>query len=185
MVWQFSGVRALFDNGKDNASKVTRDYRLQLDGTAGQAPLLSVFGGKLTTYRRLAERAMEKLQPWFYASGHPWTGNTVLPGGDRPLNEVISQLQTRHPNLPADWLEQLARRHGSRALTVLADVREPKSLGQNFGGGLYEIEVAHFLAHEWAHEADDILWRRTKAGLHMTLGQRARFTDWLTSGGSP
>lgn len=185
VVWQFSGVRALFDNGKDNASKVTRDYRLQLDGTVGQAPLLSVFGGKLTTYRRLAERAMEKLQPWFYASGHPWTGNTALAGGDRPLNEVISQLQTRHPNLPADWLEQLARRHGSRALTVLADVREPKSLGQNFGGGLYEIEVAHFLAHEWAHEADDILWRRTKAGLHMTLGQRARFTDWLTSGGSP
>lgn len=185
VVWQFSGVRALFDNGKDNASKVTRDYRLQLDDTAGQAPLLSVFGGKLTTYRRLAERAMEKLQPWFYASGHPWTGNTALPGGDRPLNEVISQLQTRHPNLPAEWLEQLARRHGSRALTMLADVREPKDLGQNFGGGLYEIEVAHFLAHEWAHEADDILWRRTKAGLHMTLGQRARFTDWLTSGGSP
>ena len=179
VVWQFSGVRALFDDGKDNASTVTRDYRLQLDGTAGSAPLLSVFGGKLTTYRRLAERVMEKLQPWFHASGRPWTANTALPGGDQPLNEVISQLQTRHPNLPADWLEQLARRHGSRALTLLANVREPKDLGQNFGGGLYEIEVAHFLAHEWAHEADDILWRRTKAGLHMTLGQRARFTDWL------
>jgi glycerol-3-phosphate dehydrogenase len=93
-------------------------------------------------------------------------------------------LQTRHPNLSTDWLEQLARRHGSRALTLLADVREPKDLGQDFGGGLYEIEAAHFLAHEWAHEADDILWRRTKAGLHMTLGQRARFTDWLASGGS-
>jgi len=179
VVWQFSGVRALFDDGKNNASKVTRDYRLQLDSAAGSAPLLSVFGGKLTTYRRLAERAMEKLQPWFHASGRPWTANTALPGGDRPLNEVISQLQTRHPNLPADWLEQLARRHGSRALTLLADVREPKDLGQDFGGGLYEIEAAHFLAHEWAHEADDILWRRTKAGLHMTLGQRARFTDWL------
>ncbi len=184
VVWQFSGVRALFDDGKDNVSTVTRDYRLQLDSAAGQVPLLSVFGGKLTTYRRLAERAMEKLQPWLHASGRPWTGNTALPGGDRPLNEVISQLQTRHPNLPANWLEQLARRHGSRALPLLADVREPKDLGQDFGGGLYEIEAAHFLAHEWAHEADDILWRRTKAGLHMTLGQRARFTDWLASGGS-
>ena len=180
-VWQFSGVRALFDDGKDNASAVTRDYRLQLDDAAGKAPLLSVFGGKLTTYRRLAERAMEKLQPWLFASGRPWTANTALPGGDYPLAETISQLQTSHPNLPPAWLEQLARRHGSRALLLLADVREPKDLGLDFGGSLYEIEVAHFLAHEWAHEADDILWRRTKTGLHMTPEQRAQFADWLVS----
>lgn len=189
-VWQFSGVRALFDDGKDNASAVTRDYRLQLDDAAGKAPLLSVFGGKLTTYRRLAERAMEKLQPWFLtsgnaapASGRPWTAHSALPGGDCPLAETISQLQTSHPNLPPDWLEQLARRHGSRALGLLADVHETKDLGQNFGGGLYEIEVAHFFAHEWAHEADDILWRRTKAGLHMTAEQRSWFTYWLASRG--
>ena len=191
VVWQFSGVRALFDDGKDNASAVTRDYRLQLDDAAGKAPLLSVFGGKLTTYRRLAERAMKKLQPWFLtsgnaapASGRPWTANTALPGGDCPLIDAISHLQASHPNLPPAWLEQLARRHGSRALTLLADVPEPKDLGLDFGGGLYEIEVAHFLAQEWAHEADDILWRRTKAGLHMTPAQRAWFADWLATRGS-
>ncbi len=185
VLWQFSGVRALFDDGrksaKVSASAITRDYRLQLDGAAGKAPLLSVFGGKLTTYRRLAERVMEKLQPWFPASGQPWTARTPLPGGDCPLAETISHLQTSHSGLSPDWLEQLARRHGSRALPLLADVRETKDLGRDFGGGLYEIEVTHFLAHEWAHEADDILWRRTKAGLHMTAEQRARFTDWLAS----
>ncbi|MDO9450544.1 MAG: glycerol-3-phosphate dehydrogenase, partial [Rugosibacter sp.] len=181
VVWQFSGVRALFDDGKDNASAVTRDYHLQLNDAAGKAPLLSVFGGKLTTYRRLAERVMEKLQPWFTASGQPWTAHSPLPGGDRSLTESISQLHTSHPNLSPAWLEQLARRHGSHALALLADVREIKDLGQDFGGGLYEIEVAHFLAQEWAHEADDILWRRTKAGLHMTLEQRAWFANWLAA----
>jgi len=181
VVWQFSGMRALFDDGKDNASTVTRDYRLQLDGTTDEAPLLSVFGGKLTTYRRLAERAMEKLHPWFPASSQAWTANIALPGGDCPLAETISQLQAGHPSLPPAWLEQLARRHGSRALMLLADVREPKDLGLDFGGGLHEIEVAHFLAHEWAHEADDILWRRTKTGLHMTHEQRAWFAKWLAS----
>ena len=181
VIWQFSGVRALFDDGKDNASVVTRDYRLQLDDGAGKAPLLSVFGGKLTTYRRLAEHVMEKLQPWFPASGQPWTAHSPLPGGDCPLAETISHLQTSHPNLPPILLEQLARRHGSRALTLLGDVRETKDLGLDFGGGLYEIEVAHFLAHEWAHEAEDILWRRTKAGLDMTVEQCVRFGDWLAS----
>lgn len=181
VVWQFSGVRALFDDGKDNASAVTRDYRLQLDDAEGKAPLLSVFGGKLTTYRRLAERVMEKLQPWFPASGQAWTANTALPGGDCPLAETISQLQASHPSLPPAWLEQLAHRHGSRALRLLAGVRETKDLGLDFGGGLYEIEVAHFLAHEWAHEAEDILWRRTKTGLHMTPEQRVWFAKWLAS----
>jgi glycerol-3-phosphate dehydrogenase len=191
VVWQFSGVRALFDDGKDNAgiaSTLSRDYRLQLDDVAGKAPLLSVFGGKLTTYRRLAERAMEKLQPWLPISGNaepaigrPWTAHSALPGGDCPLADAISQLQARHPNLPLAWLEQIARRHGSRTLRLLADVRETKDLGLDFGGGLYEIEVTHFIAHEWAQEADDILWRRTKAGLHMTPEQRACFADWFNS----
>lgn len=181
VIWQFSGVRALFDDGKDNASAITRDYRLQLDGTTDEAPLLSVFGGKLTTYRRQAERVMEKLQPWFPASGQAWTANKPLPGGDCPLAETTNHLQTSHPCLSTTWLEQLARRHGSRALSLLADVRETKDLGQDFGGGLYEIEVMHFLVHEWAQEVDDILWRRSKAGLHMTPEQRARFADWLAS----
>ncbi len=190
VLWQFCGTRALFDEGgqndnrSSNASQITRDYHLQCDSLTGQAPLLSIFGGKLTTYRRVAEQALEKLTPWFPASGQPWTARAALPGGDCPLAETIGHLHASHPNLPPAWLEQLARRHGSRALALLADVRETKDLGLDFGGGLYEIEVAHFMAHEWAQEADDILWRRTKTGLHMMPEQRARFADWLASRGS-
>lgn len=181
VVWSFAGLRALFDDGHSNPGAITRDYRLQLDGDRGSAPLLSVFGGKLTTYRALAERVMAKLEPWFPESGKPWTAEVPLPGGDLQVNEVVAELRAAHPNLPADWLEQIARRHGSRAVPLLAGACEAKDLGQSFGGGLYELEVNHFMQHEWARDADDILWRRSKAGLHMTPAERLAFSQWLAA----
>lgn len=181
IVWSFAGLRALFDDGQDNPGKITRDYHLQLDGARGEAPLLSVFGGKLTTYRALAETVMGKLAPWFPALGPHWTATTPLPGGDRPYAEVVAELRATHPNLPAGALAQLARRHGSRALNLLAAMDDTHDLGCNFGGGLYQLEVEHFIRHEWAREADDILWRRSKAGLHMTPAERMAFADWLAA----
>jgi glycerol-3-phosphate dehydrogenase len=181
IVWSFAGLRALFDDGKSNPGAITRDYHLQLDGRSNEAPLLSVFGGKLTTYRALAETVMGRLAPWFPALGPSWTATTPLPGGERPYAEVVAELRATHPTLPADWLEQLTRRHGSRALPLLAAVHDARDLGRNFGGGLYQLEVEHFIRHEWARDADDILWRRSKAGLHMAPAERTAFTDWLTA----
>lgn len=181
IVWSFAGLRALFDDGQDNPGKITRDYHLQLDGHRNEAPLLSVFGGKLTTYRALAETVMSKLAPWFPTLGPNWTATTPLPGGDRPNAEVVAELRATHPTLPADWLAQLARRHGSRALDLLIAVHDARDLGRNFGGGLYQLEIEHFIRHEWARNADDILWRRSKAGLHMTPAERTAFADWLAA----
>lgn len=181
VVWSFAGLRALFDDGKNNPGAITRDYHLQLDGSMNEAPLLSVFGGKLTTYRALAETVLSKLAPWFPARGPAWTATAPLPGGDQPVHEIMAELHTAHPDLPVDWLEQLARRHGSRALTLLVDVHDARDLGRNFGGGLHEFEVRHFIAHEWAQNADDILWRRSKAGLHMTPAERIAFNQWLAA----
>lgn len=181
IVWSFAGLRALFDDGKNNPGAITRDYHLQLDGRRSEAPLLSVFGGKLTTYRALAEMVMNKLAPWFPALGPSRTATTPLPGGERSHEAVVAELRATHPTLPADWLAQLARRHGSRALNLLAAVNEVRDLGRNFGGGLYQLEVGHFIRHEWARNADDILWRRSKAGLHMTGVERLAFSQWLAS----
>ncbi len=185
MVWSFAGLRALFDDGKHDPAAITRDYHLELDGRHSEAPLLSIFGGKLTTYRALAETVMNRLAPWLPTPAPAWTARAPLPGGDRPFGEVVAELRTRHPHLDPVWLEQLARRHGSRATRLLAGVEQPGDLGEDFGGGLFECEVRHFIAHEWAREADDILWRRSKAGLHMTAAQCLAFARWLVDKRSP
>lgn len=183
VVWSYSGVRPLYDDGSDNPSAVTRDYHLLLD-TAGP-PLLSIFGGKITTYRRLAEHAMEKLEPWFPGT-HAWTGTEALPGGDfgagngKPgFDALFDELCDRYPRLSGLLLARLARRHGTLASEVLRDAEAEADLGEAFGGGLFEVEARWFIANEWAREPDDILWRRTKCGLHMSVAERERFADWM------
>lgn len=180
VVWHYAGMRPLYDDGHGNPADVTRDYTLLLDGTAPLAPLLSIFGGKLTTHRKLAEAALERLAPWFPAMGPAWSDRQPLPGGDfSDFNALHADLCQHYPQLPADWLRQLAHRHGSRAERVLAGARTPAELGTDFGGGLYQREVEYFIAHEWADSAEDVLWRRGKFGLHMSAVQREELFRWF------
>jgi glycerol-3-phosphate dehydrogenase len=184
VVWSYCGIRPLFDDGAKNVSKITRDYTLRVDDEADAAPLLSVFGGKVTTYRKLAEHALEKLAHWFPQMQAPWTEHASLPGGDLrgvTLESFIERLRETHPALPAQWLRALACRHGAAADTVLGGAQAVADLGEHFGGGLYAREVDYLVTHEWARAAEDILWRRTKAGLHANDQQKQALASYLAS----
>ena len=180
IVWTYAGVRPLYDddNGAD-ASSVTRDYRFELSEQAG-APLLTVLGGKLTTYRRLAEAALGKLAPYFPGMGRPWTASSPLPGGDLGeggLAGFTKSLCRRHRGFEAAFLGRLARRYGTMVEDVLGEAEKPGDLGAELGGGLTEREVVYLRDHEWAREPDDVLWRRTKCGLHILTEERAAAAD--------
>ena len=182
IVWTYSGVRPLYDDGSDDPSAVTRDYVLKLDAADRRAPLLSIFGGKITTYRKLAEHALIQLRPFFPQMRAAWTHAQPLPGGDLPPGGLAAYeraLGARYTELPASLLAALARRHGSRAPRVLADARVPADLGAHFGHTLYAAEVDYLVAQEWAIEADDVLWRRTKCGLHMSADERSAVGAYL------
>jgi glycerol-3-phosphate dehydrogenase len=176
VVWHYAGVRPLYDDGSQDPSAITRDYTLRLDDSRGAAPVLSVFGGKITTYRRLAEHALEKLAPYFPGLKPPWTAQAPLPGSGFSDREAAKrELAQRYPQLPPALLQGLFRRHGTRAAEVLGDAR----LGEHYGAGLTERELRYFVDHEWAQSAEDVLWRRTKCGLHMTDAERARVRQVL------
>ena len=183
VVWTYSGVRPLYDDGTADPSAVTRDYVLTLDAVAGsQAPLLSVFGGKITTYRRLAESALSELRPFFPRMKSDWTRGEPLPGGDLPrggLAALDRDLAARHPKLPASLRAALVRRHGTRTPRILGEAKTASDLGKYFGHSLYAAEVDYLVAQEWARSADDVLWRRTKCGLHLNADQRAAVAMYL------
>ena len=187
VVWTYSGVRPLFDDGDDDPSAVTRDYHLEVDAPDGAAPLLSVFGGKITTYRRLAEHALEDLRRFYPTMGGAWTAHKPLADGelaDAPsfkeaFDRFVSGAQSVKTELPPELVRILARRHGAGLDEVLDGVTTVADLGRHFGGCLYEKEVRHCMREEWAVDADDVLWRRTKEGLHMTPSQRADFAEWM------
>lgn len=180
--WTYSGVRPLYEDGNKNASAVTRDYVLKLDASK-DIPLLNIYGGKLTTYRKLAEAALHKLQPWLRASRGAWTDTEPLPGAyeREQEEEMFAGLCGRYAQLPQELLRAMFRRHGSLSAEVLGDTQTLADLGRDFGGGLYEREVCYFIGKEWAVEVEDILWRRSKAGLHMNETERQAFATWLTS----
>lgn len=170
IVWTYSGVRPLFDDGASKAQEATRDYVLKVDGEGGNAPLLNVFGGKLTTYRRLAEHALEKISEAIGAKGKPWTAGSHLPGGNFSAQGAAAQadaLQKAHSFISRGHAERLVRCYGTRAADILGKAGNIADLGQHFGGTLYEAEVRFLVDNEWAHTAQDILWRRTKQGLHL------------------
>ena len=177
-VWSYSGVRPLYDDGQSDPSAVTRDYTLVVDERDGVAQL-AVFGGKITTYRRLAEAVLDKLQPWLRCARGRWTHREPLPGAVPDPVAAHAALLAERPALPPALLGALSRRHGALAADVLGDARTPADLGRDFGGGLCEREVDWFIGHEWAFAPDDVLWRRTKAGLHMNVAQRAGFARWF------
>ncbi len=172
--WSYSGVRPLYDDGASKAQEATRDYVLKLDQRPGEAPLLSIFGGKITTYRRLAETALEKLQPFFSAMGRPWTEAAALPGGDFPHDEVarrMADLARRYSFLPPHTIERLFRAYGTETDRLLSDARFAQDMGRSFGS-LSEREVDWLKREEWAMTADDILWRRSKLGLHLSATEQ-------------
>ncbi len=183
VVWSYAGVRPLYDDGSANPSEITRDYVLKVDDADGKLPLLSIFGGKITTYRRLSEHALEELQPFYPAMSGSWTGIEALPGGDiESLDSVVGEAMKKHPSLPIDYLRRLATRYGSRIEQVLDGVRSMSDLGEILGRGatmLTEREIDFCLQHEWAVKPDDILWRRTKCGLHMDAAERERAAAFI------
>jgi glycerol-3-phosphate dehydrogenase len=164
----YSGVRPLYDSGEATAQKVSRDYHLELQRGVAGAPVLSVYGGKITTYRRLAEHAFALLAPALGLEPQSWTSTEPLPGGDMPegdLPRFIAHVQERFPALPAALIDRLAHAYGTRVALLLGDARQMKDLGGDFGSGLTEAEVRYLVRHEWARSAEDILWRRTRLGL--------------------
>jgi len=171
VLWRYAGVRPLYDDGSQDPSAITRDYTLRVDDVDGAAPVLSVFGGKITTYRRLAESAMDKLAPYFPAMKASWTSQRALPGSDFTEREVAKrELQQRYAEVAPNVLQGVFRRHGTLTAQVLGDGR----LGEYYGAGLTERELAYLMEREWARSAEDVLWRRTKCGLRMTEAQRSR-----------
>jgi glycerol-3-phosphate dehydrogenase len=180
IIHKFSGVRPLYDDNAENPSAVTRDYVFDV---TGEPPMLSVFGGKITTYRKLAEHALDKLKPFFPGMQEPWTAKAPLPGGDMPgadFGRFLAGLRGSRPWLPEALAHHYARLYGTRAKDVMGGARDLSGLGQYFGGLLYQCEIDYLRTAEWARTADDVLDRRTKHGLHITPEQRrevARYMD--------
>jgi glycerol-3-phosphate dehydrogenase len=171
IVGSYAGVRPLYDDGSEDPSAITRDYTLRVDDADGAAPVLSVFGGKITTYRRLAEHALEKLAPYFPALNPAWTGKAPLPGSDFADREAAKrEFFQRYPDVAPNVLQGVFRRHGVLGAQVLGDGR----LGEYYGAGLTERELGYLMEKEWARTAEDVLWRRTKCGLRMSAEQRKR-----------
>jgi len=182
VVWSYSGVRALVDDGASNPSRITRDYILDLDTPGGGAPLLSVIGGKITTYRRLAEEALDRLAPFLRPASSAWTDGAVLPGGDIPdvnANRYAQVLAEMWPGLPQELLSRLAGTYGTRTERLLERVRSLDDLGERFGAGLYRREVDYLVSHEWARSAEDVLFRRTKLGLHIGRAAAERLDEYV------
>lgn len=182
IVWTYSGVRPLFDDGAKSATAATRDYVLKVEHGSGQAPLLNIFGGKITTYRRLAEAALAKLAPFFPEMAGDWTANAALPGGDFPVDGIeglSANLRSRYPFLDDTWARRLARLYGTEAVEVLGDAQTEADLGRNFGANLTEAELTWLIEKEWARTAEDVLWRRTKLGLRLGKDEAAALDEWM------
>lgn len=178
----FSGIRPLFDDDKDDPASVTRDYLFDLDETSG-APLLNIFGGKITTFRKLSEHALDKLTPIFPQMGAPWTKGAVLAGGDikgADFAAFMDTLKAQYPQMPRDVLHHYGRLYGSRIGYIMGKAKSPKDLGKFFGGNLYEAEVRYLVKEEWATTPSDILERRTKEGLKLTPTQQQDFATWFS-----
>jgi len=177
VVWRYAGVRPLLDDGASDAQEATRDYVLSLDAPKGAAPGLSVFGGKITTYRRLSEAVLNEIGPHMGVDlGPAWTRASPLPGGDlsgQDLAAFIAGLATPYPFLKPPTLRRMAKAYGSRIPDMLGDATSLADLGQHFGADLYEREVRYLIAVEWARKAEDVLWRRSKLGLRLDADQTA------------
>ncbi|MEM9146556.1 MAG: glycerol-3-phosphate dehydrogenase [Pseudomonadota bacterium] len=184
IVWRYAGVRPLYDDGTKSASAATRDYVLEVEDQDGAAPVLNIFGGKITTYRRLAEAALAKLAPWYSGAGAPWTAGVALPGGDFPWNgfeDLCTRLIAEHPFLGKTTAMRLVRGYGTDAWAVLDGARTQDDLGETFGADLTEREVRFLMDRQWARTAEDVLWRRTKLGLRLETAEVARLEAFMAT----
>jgi len=189
VVWTYAGVRPLYDDGASEAKAATRDYVFELD-TPGGAPLLSIYGGKITTYRRLAEEALERLEPYLRSAKAKdgWTAKSPLPGGDMDVSAVAAltaELIRNYPFLASAQASRLAHAYGTRAAKLLGSAKSLADLGQSFGAGLTESEVKYLMIHEWARSAEDIVWRRSKLGLRLSAAEIAALEDWIAANHVP
>ncbi|MEQ8653395.1 MAG: glycerol-3-phosphate dehydrogenase [Kiloniellales bacterium] len=182
VVWTYSGVRPLYDDGAEKAQSATRDYVLKLDERDGALPLLNVFGGKITTYRKLAEAALAKLAPFYPQMTGPWTASGGLPGGDFAPGDAAAlerKLAEDYPYLGGKTCRRLIRAYGTDCWVMLGDADSLAALGRHFGADLYEAELQYLMEKEWARDAADVLWRRSKLGLRLTADQVSALDDWM------
>jgi glycerol-3-phosphate dehydrogenase len=185
VVWTYAGVRPLYDDGASEAKAATREYVLELD-TPGGAPLLSIYGGKITTYRRLAEEALERLAPYLRSTKarEGWTAKSPLPGGDLDVSAITAlsaELICGYPFLAPAHANRLAHAYGTRAGKLLGSAKSFADLGQSFGATLTESEVRYLMVSEWARTAEDIVWRRSKLGLRLSPAEIAAIDDWIVA----
>ncbi len=182
IVWTYSGVRPLYDDGASSAAEATRDYVLSLDDQDGAAPMLNIFGGKITTYRKLAEAALEKLAGRFPGLADDWTAAVPLPGGDFPVDGVddqIDRLIQDYGFIDRPWAARLIQAYGTEAWPLLGDAVGHQDLGRPFGWNLTEREVRWLIDQEWARTVDDVIWRRSKIGLRLTADEKAELGNWM------
>lgn len=182
VVWTYSGVRPLYGDGGESAQTLTRDYVLALDAPAGKAPALTIYGGKITTYRRLAEEALDKIAAHLPGASGPWTSGASLPGGDLAIDDLPAlraEIARRAPWLDERGVKRLTRLYGTEALAILGDAQSEADLGRAFGGGLTEAELTHLIENEWAEQAEDVIWRRTKLGLVLDEEQVASLEGYM------
>ena len=182
--WTYSGVRPLYDDGASEAQAATRDYVLKLDAAKGAPALLNVYGGKITTYRKLAEAALALLKPYLPAEQQAagWTANAPLPGGDFPVeafDSQVSDVRTRYPFLSPRFARRLTRAYGTLVPKVLNDAKSLTDLGRAFGADLTEAEVRYLMASEWAQSAADVVWRRSKLGLRLSRSEIDEIDDYM------
>ncbi len=183
VVWTYSGVRPLYDDGASSAAAATRDYILKVE-TSGGAPILNIFGGKITTYRKLAEDALDKIVPFFDDTPGHWTAGVPLPGGDFPVDGVqalIDKLLSDYPFLDPKWAQRLIRGYGTDAWNILGTAKTAAELGPSFGYNLTASEVHWLMTHEFARSAEDVLWRRSKLGLRLTTDEAAALETWMAN----
>ncbi|WP_223421924.1 glycerol-3-phosphate dehydrogenase [Tateyamaria pelophila] len=183
IVWTYSGVRPLYDDGVSSATAATRDYTLKVDTGEG-APILNIFGGKITTYRKLAEDAMDKIIPFFPGTSGHWTAGVALPGGDFAVADVdrlIARLRSEHDFLSPFWARRLIRAYGTDAWHVLDGATDVTELGAEFGATLTEREVIWLMKKEYARTAEDVVWRRNKLGLRLSAEQVSKLDDWMAA----
>jgi glycerol-3-phosphate dehydrogenase len=181
VVWAYSGVRPLYDDGASKAQEATRDYVIKVDGTGQDGAIVNIFGGKITTYRRLAQSVLEKIEEVLGARGVAWTAGATLPGGDFPVlgfEALVSQLKREAPVVPDATIRRLARNYGTRARRILGPKGE---LGRIFGADLGENEVNYLMDQEWARDVEDILWRRSKLGLKISTDGRAELAAYMSA----
>ncbi len=179
IVWSYAGVRALFGDLELDASKLSREYHLALTDTLEGAPVLTVLGGKITTFRALAEKAVNKIAPRLGNSAPQWTGTTILPGGDLPnrsLAQFEQEMAKKYPFLPEKMRNRLCCAYGTRLSRIIGNAKALTNLGRHFGGGLYEAELNYLKTYEWASSAEDVLWRRTKLGLFLSNAEQVELT---------